>query len=93
MPHLMGCPCGHPHPKVVHGRYDQAQREAAACLDAGHPAWLVMYSLFRRQFYAIAAWAAPEPLTLWARTAEDLAQQMRAMTPVVPRPRVLGGAR
>ncbi|GLW13237.1 hypothetical protein Misp01_83650 [Microtetraspora sp. NBRC 13810] len=94
MPNLRtGCPCGHPHARAFRGGHDPAQREAAACLDEASPAWLVLYSLHRRQFYAIAGWPAPEPVILWARTVEDLAQQIRAMTPTVPRPRVLAGAR
>ncbi|GLW05961.1 hypothetical protein Misp01_10910 [Microtetraspora sp. NBRC 13810] len=80
-------------PILYRGNHDPAKREAAARLNAKHPAWLVLYSLHRRQFCAIAAWPAPEPLTLWARTIEDLAQQMHATMPVVPRPRVFQDAR
>ncbi|GLW07358.1 hypothetical protein Misp01_24880 [Microtetraspora sp. NBRC 13810] len=84
---------GQPPVRVHPQNHDPAKREAAARLDAQHPAWLVLYSLHRRQFCAIAAWPAPEPLTLWARTVEDLAQQMHATMPVVPRPRVFQDAR
>ncbi|GLW09164.1 hypothetical protein Misp01_42930 [Microtetraspora sp. NBRC 13810] len=81
-------------PSVLYRRnHDPERRSAAAKLNAATPAWLVLYSLHRRKFYAIAAWPASEPVVLWARTAEDLAEQMRSMTPVVPRPRVLQDAR
>ncbi|GLW11140.1 hypothetical protein Misp01_62680 [Microtetraspora sp. NBRC 13810] len=88
-----GRPSAQPRVRAHRGNHDPAKRAAAARLDEASPLWLVLYSLYRRQFYAVALWPLPEPVTLWARTVEDLAGQMRAMTPVVPRPRVLQDVR
>ncbi|MEU9891171.1 hypothetical protein [Sphaerisporangium sp. NPDC051011] len=70
--HVPGTPVG----EVLPGRWDEDKRAAAAQLDQLEPGWHVMYGVWSRRFYAIAAWYS-EPLIVDARDAVDLRAQMR----------------
>lgn len=59
------------------GRWDSTHRDSARRLDQAEPAWTVWYGVGTRRFYAIAAWPAPEPLIVHARTPDELRRLMR----------------
>ncbi|MFC7387291.1 hypothetical protein [Sphaerisporangium rhizosphaerae] len=59
------------------GEPDLADRAAAVLLHRMEPAWTIMYGPWSRRFYALALYPTPEPLTVEARTAQDLLTQMR----------------
>lgn len=58
------------------GRYDPAQRAAAAAISRDHPAWVIMYGPWSRMFCAFPPFAAP-PGTVLA--APDPAGLLAAM--------------
>ncbi|WP_271216099.1 hypothetical protein [Streptosporangium carneum] len=64
--------------------WDGPARAEADRLTRAWPAWLVLYSLGRRRFYAIAAWPTPEPSTVADDTAEGLEEQMREVETAFP---------
>ncbi|MEU9833095.1 ATP-binding protein [Streptosporangium sp. NPDC048047] len=59
------------------GRWDGVHRDSARRLDQTEPAWTVWYGVGTRRFYAVAAWPAPEPLIVHARTPDELRHLMR----------------
>ncbi len=76
---------GQPVVPAVHRRlWDGPARAEADRLTRAWPTWLVLYSLGRRRFYAIAAWPAPEPLMVADDTAEGLEEQMREAETAFP---------
>ncbi|MEV6981273.1 hypothetical protein AB0M95_08445 [Sphaerisporangium sp. NPDC051017] len=70
--HVLGGPVGEVRP----GCWDEREKAVAAQIDQLEPGWLVMYGVWSRRFFAIAAWSGV-PLMIEARDAEDLRHQMR----------------
>jgi hypothetical protein len=68
---------GLPREAVWPRRWDTNRRGQAEDLDGEEKAWLVVYGPWSRLFWAFAAWPAPRPLVVDARTAEGLRQEMR----------------
>ncbi|WP_433366140.1 ATP-binding protein [Streptosporangium sp. CA-115845] len=66
--------------------WDPAERAAAEQLDQIEPAWTVWYGPGTRHFHAVAGWTAPEPLTVRARTADELRTLMREAEHSTPPP-------
>jgi hypothetical protein len=73
--------------------YDHRQRQEAARLQRGHPAWLVLYGPHSRQFWSFPAFAAPPGTIVTAATPTDLVVLMRqaeisagARLPPAPQP-------
>ncbi|MEV7012477.1 hypothetical protein [Streptosporangium sp. NPDC051022] len=78
---------GQPHISVHRRLWDGPARAHAEQLERSWPAWLILYSLGNRRFYAIAAWPAPEPTIVCDDTAEGLEEQMRQTeTDLIQRP-------
>lgn len=71
-------------------RWDATAQATAAELDRAHPGWTILYGVHSRRFYAIAAWAAAEPITVHGATAEQLlaamAEAITESTAGTPRP-------
>ncbi|MEV7013047.1 hypothetical protein [Streptosporangium sp. NPDC051022] len=67
---------GQPNATVHRRVWDGPARAEAERLDREWPAWLVLYSLGDRRFYALAGWAAPVPLMVADDTAEGLEERM-----------------
>ncbi|MEV7010056.1 hypothetical protein [Streptosporangium sp. NPDC051022] len=67
---------GRPYTTVHRRLWDGPARAEAERLGQAWPAWLVLYSLGRRSFYAIATWPAPAPLMVTDDTAEGLEERM-----------------
>jgi len=67
--------------------WDLAERAAAEQLDQIEPAWTVWYGPGTRHFHAVAGWPTPEPLTVRARTADELRTLMREAEHTTPPPR------
>lgn len=63
--------------------WDLDQHAEAGDLAARWPEWTVLYGTGSRRFYAMAAWPAPEPLILDARTAAELETLLLQETPVM----------
>jgi hypothetical protein len=59
-------------------RWDERQSAWAAHLDRNTPNWSIIYGPWSRVFWAFAAWPAPRPLVVDARTPEGLWEEMRA---------------
>ncbi|WP_326828936.1 ATP-binding protein [Streptosporangium sp. NBC_01810] len=66
--------------------WDPAEHAAAEQLDQIEPAWTVWYGPGTRHFHAVAAWPAPEPLIVRARTADELRGLMREAEHTTPPP-------
>lgn len=62
---------------VARRRWDVAQCGDAAHLDETEPAWSILYSLGRREFYAIAMWCCDVPLMVHADHPARLCWLMR----------------
>jgi|GEM_PF-1726391 len=67
--------------------WDPAERAAAEQLDQIEPAWIVWYGPGTRHFHAVAVWPASDPLTVRARTADELRTLMREAEDTTPPPR------
>ncbi|MEV6983131.1 ATP-binding protein [Sphaerisporangium sp. NPDC051017] len=84
---------GAPITPFVPGDWDPAAKAAAQQLDQLDPSWSIWYGAGTRRFYAAATWTTPEPLTVHARTTEELRDLMREAelatltAPSHPRPR------
>ncbi|GAA3107624.1 hypothetical protein [Streptosporangium carneum] len=69
---------GQPHTSVHRRLWDGPARDEAQRLERSMPAWLVLYSLGNRRFYAIARhWETAEPVIVCDDTAEGLEARMR----------------
>ncbi|MEV8630107.1 hypothetical protein AB0395_00480 [Streptosporangium sp. NPDC051023] len=68
---------GQPHTSVHRRLWDGPARAEAERMERSHPAWLVLYSLGTRRFYALATWPASESVIVCDDTAAGLEEQMR----------------
>ncbi|WP_157594369.1 hypothetical protein [Streptosporangium amethystogenes] len=68
---------GAPIVRVRPGRWDDAQRAAAAQLDRLEPAWTVMYGVGSRRFIEMAEWNAPHAIRVEAANVDELRRRMR----------------
>ncbi|WP_326644154.1 ATP-binding protein [Streptosporangium sp. NBC_01755] len=66
--------------------WDPAERAAAEQLDQVEPAWTVWYGPGTRRFHAVAVWPTPVPLSVRARTADELRTLMREAEHSTPPP-------
>ncbi|MFI6450037.1 ATP-binding protein [Streptosporangium amethystogenes] len=66
--------------------WDPAERAAAEQLDQVEPAWTIWYGPGTRHFHAVAGWPTPVPLTVRARTADELRTLMREAEHSTPPP-------
>ncbi|MEV8630247.1 hypothetical protein AB0395_01180 [Streptosporangium sp. NPDC051023] len=71
--HRSGLPYAPVHRRV----WDGPARAEAELLERSCTAWVVLYSLGNRRFYAIATWPAPGPVIVEGTTAEGVRERMR----------------
>ncbi|MEV7008346.1 hypothetical protein [Streptosporangium sp. NPDC051022] len=68
---------GQPRTTVHRRLWDGPARAEAERLERSWPAWLVLYSLGGRRFYALGSWPTPQPVIVEGDTAASLEERMR----------------
>ncbi|MEU1737547.1 hypothetical protein [Streptosporangium sp. NPDC020145] len=68
---------GQPYVPVYRRVWDGPARAEAERIDLAWADWTVLYSLGRRNFYAMAVWDGPRPVIVEDATGEGLEERMR----------------
>jgi hypothetical protein len=71
--HRFGVPREVVKPRV----WDRHRRAEAEEINRQEAGWTVLYGPWSRMFWAFAAWPAPSPVVIDARTADGLHERMR----------------